>query len=127
MRFRGQLIFGSQVQQTGPIPKMRFQREQLPGVRGYRVYQLIGAGPDTYTWTLRGRLVATTLDRLQASIVNSQDWIGTFGLFEETGGAEWDNCELVDYRPTSGFKRCIIDGITYFTCEVSGTVEYAGG
>jgi hypothetical protein len=127
MRFRGQAIFGSQVKQTGPIPKMRFQREQLPGVRGYRVYQLIGAGPDTRTWILRGRLVASSLDRLQSSVRDTQDWIGTFGIFEETGGTQWDNCELIDYRPVTDYRPCVVGGGTFFTCEVTGTVEYAGG
>lgn len=126
-RFNGQNIFGSQQQQTGPTPKMREQRETLPGVRGYRVYQLIGTGPDTRTWVIRGRYVANTLGRLQSAIADAQDRIGTFGMFQETGGGRWRDCELIDFRPASGFQTCQINGATQYTCLIVATIEQAGG
>lgn len=125
--FRNQNIFGSQQRQQGPIPKMREQRETLPGVRGYRVYQLVGSGADTRTWVVKGRLVARTLGKIQAAIANAQDLLGTFGVFIETGGAVWRNCELTDFRQSGDYRSVNIDGVGYVTVEVSGTVEQAGG
>jgi hypothetical protein len=125
MRFAGKDIFGSQVRQNGPIAARRAQRETLPGVKGFREYQTTGPGPDTRTWTVTGRIVATTLGALQNFISNSQALIGTFGTFEETGGTTWRNCQLKDYRPQGAYQAISLSGVNFWTVEIAATVETA--
>jgi hypothetical protein len=76
---------------------------------------------------MHGRLVSPTLSALQRMIADAQDMLGRIATFEETGGTRWRNCELVDFRPVSEYRRCVIGGTDLFTCEVTGTVETAGG
>jgi len=91
------------------------------------LYRIVGVGVDTRTWTLRGRLVSTTLDALQRSIASTQDMLGMVSTFEETGGTRWRNCVLIDFRPAGEYRRCMVGGADFFTVEVTATVETAGG
>lgn len=121
-------IFGGQTTQVGPVPQSRVMREQLPGVRGYRLYQLVGPGADTLTWTVQGRIVARTFRGLILFLTGVMDNdVGRIAKFVDNSGEAFDACELVDYRPVPPFQRCKIGGVDYMTCLVQGTIQRAGG
>lgn len=127
-KFRGKNIFGVTQRQNGPIATRRFMRETLPGTRGYREYQTVGSGPDTRTWAIKGRLTASTLLGLQRAVSDAQEWIGTFGTFEETGGQRWRDCELIDFRQAGDYSGMVgFDAGGYVTVEITATIEQAGG
>jgi hypothetical protein len=129
MRFANVNIFGTQTRQQGPIGKARNQREMLPGVRGYRIYDLIGGGADTLTFLVTGRIIAKSLRVLESFVSDNVQRMGQIDTFESTGGLFYENCELVDYRiiSTPNYQRVVFNGSTYWIADVQATLEQAGG
>lgn len=127
IRYAGKNIFGTlQLRQQGPTAKTRYMRQQLPGVRGYRIFRIGGNGPDSLVWSVSGRLIALTLADLERQIASGLALMdGRVGVFESTGGIVYRNCELVDYRPVPPFQRAFFNGGLVYTCMVQATIEQA--
>lgn len=123
--FNGDNIFGTQVSQTGPTATRRVQREQLPGVRGFRSYNLQGIGPDTFAFVLRGRLIASTPAGIINKITAAQNNLNRIATLVDNAGLIWRNCQLIAYLPQSPYKRCVIDGADWYTVEIVATLEQA--
>lgn len=111
--------------QTGPTATRRAMREQLPGVRGFRSYNLQGTGPDTVIFVVRGRLIDTTPARLINRVSAGQNRLNEIATFVDNAGLAWRNCQLLAFTPTAPYKRCIIDGTDWYTVEIAATLEQA--
>lgn len=123
--FNGSNIFGINVSQMGPTPTRRAQREQLPGVKGFRSYNLQGQGPDTVAFVMRGRLVEQTPARLVNFISNSQNLLNLIASFTDNAGINWRNCQLIAYQPIGPYKHVLINNVDYYTIEITATLERA--
>ena len=122
--FNGDQIFGtSAVKLTGYTPGFRGQREYLPGVGGYRIYQL---GRDAPSFNYVGRLSETSLAGLYAKIELYGTYVnGALYTLTQEGGATHTNCELQSYNLASEIQKVTyIDGVTLFTCLVSGVIRH---
>jgi hypothetical protein len=119
-QFNSESIFGTQTKITGPAQQYRSQREQLPGVSGFRVYRL-GRGP--WVWRIRGRMNRSTFDLLRTAIETAAAAYlnGQLYTFTDNGGATYANCLLSEYRPVSNPVRTD----SGYTVELEATVEWA--
>lgn len=122
--FNGITLFGSPTRTEGPHASYRAQREELPGVAGYRNYRL-GAGPST--WTIRGRLTAPTLAFVKAAVFTAHGYRnGNLYTFVDTDGVSYANCELTDFRTVGDYEGCeLADGSNAVTVEIVATVQWA--
>lgn len=122
--FNGITLFGSPTTTEGPHGSYRAQREELPGVGGYRIYRL-GGGPTT--WTIRGRLTAGTLSFVKAAVNTARGYRnGQLYTFVDTDGSSYPNCELTDFRTVGNFEGITqSDGSAGVTVEVVATVSWA--
>lgn len=123
--FDGVNIFGAQVSQIGPTAKTRAMREQLPGVKGFRVYNLSGEGPDIRVFVVRGRLVDDSAAALQGRVVSAQAMLNRIATFVDNTGTVWRNCMLAAYDPASPYKVCVIETFAKYTVEITATLEQA--
>lgn len=123
MRFLRRDFFGTEIRQSGPMPKMRNLRETLPGVKGYRVYDLAGFGPDTVTMTFTGRLKGVSPLDLQRAIETGLSYLGKIGLLETELGMTYRNAELIDYRPVSPYAKMIYRNQYWYTVLIQATFE----
>lgn len=126
--FNGSQIFGTaELRQMGPTATKRLQRSILPGVIGYRNYNLIGGrAPDTRVWTVSGRIIALSLSQAETMIERGQSYLnGKLYNFRSTGGRIYRNCELVDFRPSENYRAAMIGSTKVITIKVQGTIEQA--
>lgn len=128
--FGGQAIFGLyQNQIIGPTPTVRSQRHKLPGVPGYRVFNLTGNYNDTKIFVCTGRIVAFSLDDCMIAVESGLSFMHSkLYVFTTLANRQYRNCELTDFRQSSKYMRIRFpQDITrdYFTVEVRGTIEQA--
>lgn len=123
--FNGENIFGFAVRQE-QFAKMRIMREELPGVQGYRLYNLSGVNPDTRCWTVRGRLLDLSATRLEQTLASGENYMdGLFYTFVTNGKRTFKNCQMIDFRQASAVRRVRVAGVLYSTCEIVASIEQA--
>jgi hypothetical protein len=124
-KFAGKDLFGQVgIRQLGPFARTRNQRETLPGVPGYRNYQLTGGVIDTQFWQIQGRYLGFSLRDCEKFILLAQSYMdGSPYLFETNSGLKFRNCELTDWRQISPFQQVKYNNIWYCTFELQATVE----
>lgn len=128
MKFDGKDIFGTaELRVSGPTGRRRVQRSQLPGVVGFRNYRLIGnTGPDIKVWIASGRLLAFSQQQIEQMVERGLRYLsGGVYTFRTTGGNNYRNCELVDYRTVEPYRRVNVSGIWLSTTKVQATIEQA--
>lgn len=99
MKFNNEDIWGfAGLVEVGPIGSCRQMRETVPGVAGYRIYEL---GADSVIWHCEGRLVAFSREDLAGQIWKGTNYRLRGGLYTFTSrdGQTYDNCQLVSYEP----------------------------
>jgi hypothetical protein len=125
MKFAGKAILGNIApRQIGPFARTRFQREQLPGVVGYRNYLLNGAGPDTLVWQVQARYFNFTVRSCEEYIGLALSYMdGLPYIFETTSGLHVPNCTLIDWRQVTNFQQVTAGGVTGVSFELQAVIE----
>ena len=116
--FNGAYIFGLACKVTGPLSGgYRRQEETFPGVSGKRVYRL---GANSLMWTIRGRLVDSTLAGIKQQTADAIAYVdGRVYDFVDSDGTYYQNCLLNAWAPVGPPAACSAG----FTQEVTATVE----
>jgi hypothetical protein len=125
--FNGQPIFGTQTRNIGPQPKPTVQRERIPGVAGFRVYNL---GTESVIWEVSGLVVGGTIAALEDALFAAAGYMdGGLYAFATTGGSVFEGCLLQSFNmageitPMDGY----IDGAAFegFCVRVRAVVEWS--
>ena len=123
LEFDHQQIFGVATRMVGPANRHRAMRHNVPGVAGYRLYDL---SIEAKVWRCEGTLVAPTL----GALIDDVEWGGSYvdaSLydFNDSDGNLYLFCELNDYGPIGNYQRGAVNGVDSFFVRVGGTVIQA--
>ena len=120
--FNGLRLFGWPTRQGGPIPAYRTQKHVIPGIRGFRIFDL---GAESLTYTVRGRISTLSLAECEELVALGCSYVdANVYQFRTTSLLLLNNCNMTDFRPVGGFQRMKYRTLDAWTVEVQGTVVW---